>query len=72
MGRIAGSLRVGEQGGQLVVSNQLEQMGRGPPHLQRTVARGSQREGLPETHRRGLITHLPHTEVTLIADTLIF
>lgn len=74
MGRIAGSLGVREQGGQLAVSNQLEQMGRGPPHLQRAVARSSQREGLPETHRItqwGLITHLPHTEITLVADTLI-
>ena len=48
IGRITGSLGVGEQGGQLVVSNQLEQMGRGPPHLQRTVARDPQRQGLPE------------------------
>lgn len=51
MGRIAGSLRVGEQGGQLAVSNQLGADGERPSHLQRTVARGSQREGLPETHR---------------------
>ena len=61
MRRIAGSLGVGEQGRQLVVSNQLEQMGRGPPHLQRTVARGSQREGLPDTQNYPVRFNYPPT-----------